>query len=704
MSRYGITISPRMMNVGSTTAACHGSKKTSISCRPRKYHGALEGFGVRVGFAGSSSGASTRSDHTISNRMMPIEIRNSLRTRCGQVWILSSPGPVAFLIGTSIRLPAGATALSVGFVSGVAMRRYLSSSASARSAPRRADQKMRMMTKTKKKGMVSTRARWTTKVSAIRARVARLPQSSAVPRPRTAMNARTAAASRSAKAVTACISGSERRPREAVAADAPEVHRHEQARDQRDEDAVEDVEAEERVGADLAPAEEEGARVVDVAQAGDELVAGALVAEDGGGTPHVRAHRHGPDRELVPGQQVAREGEEQRQHEQDHAHHPVELARGLVGAGQEDAEHVQPDRDHHAVRGPAVHVPHEHAERHVVLEVLHVGVGVLRRRPVVEHEVDAGHDGHQVHEEGDAAHAPREAQPRGVPAHLGGMEVEPHVPRHHEDAVPRRVVVAVAEDGLPDLRLGDLTLDLIPSGHGSHLQEGAGLGPVALLVEILDALVDQELAVLRLGDAQALERARRRALEVDAGLVEAAPVAGALELVLGGEPARGAAEVRALGEQRVEPRLGADDPDALVLLELLAHLADRVVARRARLEGRRRLEEDAREGGAHGGQERDEGEGAEDAPAEAAEDVAPRPEPAQRRPLAGALLALALLLEHPPSGERGRIFLLGLGLSHRSPVPPAGACPAGRRGKNQKRSGAALARLGRCGRAVKEGV
>src|SRR5437016_2720715 len=615
MSRYGITISPRMMNVGRTTPACHGSKKTSISCSPRKYHGALDGFGVRVGFAGSSSGASTSSDQTISSRMIAIEIRNSLRTRCGQVWILSSPGPVAFLIGTSIRLPAGATALSVGFVSGVAMRRYLSSSASARSAPRRADQKMRMMTKTKKKGMVSTRACWTTKVSAIRARVARLPQSSAVPWPRTAMNARTAAASRSAKAVTACISGSERRPREAVAADAPEVHRHEQARDQRDEDAVEDVEAEERVGADLAPAEEEGARVVGGVQAGDE-----------------------------------------------------------------------------------------HAERHVVLEVRHVGVGLLRRRPVVEHEVDAGHDGHQVHEEGDAAHAPREAQPRGVPAHLGGMEVEPHVPRHHEDAVPRRVVVAVAEDGLPDLRLGDLPLDLIPSGHGSHLQEGAGLGPVALLVEILDALVDQELAVLRLGDAQALERARRRALEVDAGLVEAAPVAGALELVLGDEPARGAAEVRALGEQRVEPRLGADDPDALVLLELLAHLADRVVARKAGLEGRRRLEEDAREGGAHGGQERDEGEGAEDAPAEAAEDVAPRPEPAQRRPLAGALLALALLLEHPPSGERGRIFLLGLGLSHRSPVPPAGACPAGRRGKNQKRSGAALARLGRCGCAVNEGV
>src|SRR5439155_3532995 len=39
----------------------------------------------------------------------------------------------------------------------------------------------------------------------------------------------------------------ERRPGEAVAADAPEVHGHEEARDQRDEDAVEDVEAQQRV-------------------------------------------------------------------------------------------------------------------------------------------------------------------------------------------------------------------------------------------------------------------------------------------------------------------------------------------------------------------------------------------------------------------------------------------------------------------------
>src|SRR5262249_4737217 len=149
-------------------------------------------------------------------------------------------------------------------------------------------------------------------------------------------------------------------------------------------------------------------------------------------------------------------------------------------------------------------------------------------------------------------------------------------------------------------------LDLVPlrhqvtpacTGYASHLQEGAGLVPLPLLVEVLDALVDDELSVLGAGDAQTLERPRCGALEVDPALVEATAVARALELVLGRQPAGRAAEVRALGEQRVQPLLGADDPDALLLLPLLAHLADRVVARQARLEARGRLEEHAREGG-----------------------------------------------------------------------------------------------------------
>src|SRR5712692_312542 len=104
MSRYGISISPTMIRVGSTTPAYQGSKNTSISCKPRKYHGAFEGLGVRVGFDGCSSGALSSSDHTVSTMITSSVIRNSLRTRNGQVCSFSSIPEPAFLIGTSICL------------------------------------------------------------------------------------------------------------------------------------------------------------------------------------------------------------------------------------------------------------------------------------------------------------------------------------------------------------------------------------------------------------------------------------------------------------------------------------------------------------------------------------------------------------------------------------------------------------------------
>src|SRR5262249_35317125 len=288
------------------TPACQGSKKTSISCNPRKYHGAFDGFGVRVGLAGSSSGASTRSAHTSSSSVITIAHRNSERTRNGQVWTLSSPGPVACLIGASARLPA--TAPSGVRASGVAMCQL--SSSSSRSADRRADQKSSTSTRTKKNGRVITRP----------------------PGMRNERTIRTSATM--AYLSSDGIAASQRGTGESVAADPPEVHAQEDAGDERNEDAVQDVEAQQRVRADLAAAEEERARVVGVAQARDQLVSVALVSEGGGGAAHERSHRLRRKGELVPGQQVVGEGEEQRELEKELPDHPVELARRFVGSGQ----------------------------------------------------------------------------------------------------------------------------------------------------------------------------------------------------------------------------------------------------------------------------------------------------------------------------------------------------------------------------------
>src|SRR5262245_21177034 len=129
----------------------------------------------------------------------------------------------------------------------------------------------------------------------------------------------------------------------------------------------------------------------------------------------------------------------------------------------------------------------------------------------------------------------------------------------------------------------------------SQGQEGFGVRPLPLLLLILLRLVDQDLAVVREHDTIALERARRRTLEVDAGDVEAAAVAGALELLLVGQPVRRAAEMGAGGREDVEALLVAHDPHAVLFLEALVDDADRELLGKADLERRRRLEEDVRE-------------------------------------------------------------------------------------------------------------
>jgi hypothetical protein len=141
---------------------------------------------------------------------------------------------------------------------------------------------------------------------------------------------------------------------------------------------------------------------------------------------------------------------QQGQQQQDHSHHPVELARRLVRAGVEDARHVQEDGQHHAVGHPAVHVAHELAEADVGLQPEDVLVRALHGGDVIEHQQDAGDGEAQEEEEGETAQAEGvgDLDVRAVDA--GGVEVEEDVGGHREHLVARGVGVAGAEDRAPD--------------------------------------------------------------------------------------------------------------------------------------------------------------------------------------------------------------------------------------------------------------
>src|ERR1700730_3740148 len=84
-SMNGAAISPRMIHWGIVTPATCGWKYRRSSCRPRKYHGALDGFGVWLMFASSRKGALIHTE-TITRSSVAARIASiSEAIRWGQV-------------------------------------------------------------------------------------------------------------------------------------------------------------------------------------------------------------------------------------------------------------------------------------------------------------------------------------------------------------------------------------------------------------------------------------------------------------------------------------------------------------------------------------------------------------------------------------------------------------------------------------------
>src|SRR5438270_8836967 len=100
----------------------------------------------------------------------------------------------------------------------------------------------------------------------------------------------------------------------AVLTDAPEVQDHEDGGDDGDEDAVQDVEAEQGRRANHRSRGQKGAGVV--ARSHPQLRSERpFVPEQRRGARHVGADGHRPDGQLIPGEQISGEGEQERERE-----------------------------------------------------------------------------------------------------------------------------------------------------------------------------------------------------------------------------------------------------------------------------------------------------------------------------------------------------------------------------------------------------
>ena len=133
---------------------------------------------------------------------------------------------------------------------------------------------------------------------------------------------------------------------------------------------------------------------------------------------------------------------------------------------------MQPDGDDHGVRRPAVHVANQTTEGHDELEIAHVLVGMLRRRDVIKHQVEAGDCEDDEKEEREAAQAEgvRHSDPRSPDANRMDMEHEVGQRRPRRDLIGQWEAMAEHRRGhlpqdrphLVDRRADDLHEPSVP--------------------------------------------------------------------------------------------------------------------------------------------------------------------------------------------------------------------------------------------------
>src|SRR3954470_20262705 len=279
-STYGAMISRNMPMPGMVTPATIGWNMVSSSCRPRKYHGAFDGFGVWFTSARPSSGARTIAEKMRTIAVMASAAANSTTSRWGQVCTLSCasarvcwiepdlttvsrrwvwpPGPVP--VGVAIGAVATAAAATAPPASpppppAIAALRLRDRSSKCAGTP-----PLSSVIAPSSAVLAATGAGVSAGVSAGASAAGVSAGASSPPSP-----PRPSCLRRSALRFSRCsgtssigqsLPGLQRSTDAAVLADAPEVDRHEDDDDEREQEHVERVPAQQRVARDLLRAEQ----------------------------------------------------------------------------------------------------------------------------------------------------------------------------------------------------------------------------------------------------------------------------------------------------------------------------------------------------------------------------------------------------------------------------------------------------------------
>ncbi len=104
------------------------------------------------------------------------------------------------------------------------------------------------------------------------------------------------------------------------------------------------------------------------------------------GTGNIRPHLCRREREVVPGQKITREAENERAGKEKHTAHPSDLSRLTVGLCDPDADEMDKNKSDHECRRPAVNRPDDPSQWNLGHDPGHAGIGRIQGGLVVQDE------------------------------------------------------------------------------------------------------------------------------------------------------------------------------------------------------------------------------------------------------------------------------------------------------------------------------
>ena len=132
---------------------------------------------------------------------------------------------------------------------------------------------------------------------------------------------------------------------------------------------------------------------------------------------HRHADAESPVGVLVPAEYLAGEGHSECAYKQEHAADPRQFAWVLVGAEQEDLNHVDGHETDHQVRSPDMHRPQEPAHLGLERDVVQRRERLIGRRYVHERQADSRDD---LADEQHQRHGAEDIPPLGAAGHRVG--------------------------------------------------------------------------------------------------------------------------------------------------------------------------------------------------------------------------------------------------------------------------------------------